>query len=130
MHELQDKYAARGVEFLTMYVREPHAGERGFPGYCDHESFEHKMEVARELVALKGMTITVGVDDMSQEQHAGLGNLPNMVFVVDRAGTLAYSNTWLHAEEVDAVLARLVTADEPSRPVQPTVTTRGLGTDI
>jgi hypothetical protein len=130
MHELQEKYASRGVEFLTMYVREPHAGERGFPGYRDHESLEHKMEVARELEELKDMTITVGVDDMSQQQHAALGNLPNMVFVVDRLGKLAYSNTWLHAEDVDAVLARLVSADDPSRPVQSTISTRGLGTDI
>jgi hypothetical protein len=53
-----------------------------------------------------------------------------MVFVVDRLGKLAYSNTWLHAEDVDAVLARLVSADDPSRPVQSTISTRGLGTDI
>ncbi len=36
------------------------------------------MEVAREL---KDMTVTLGVDDMGQEQHASLGHLP---FVVAR----------------------------------------------
>ena len=114
MEELQDKYSERNVEFIAMYVREPHAGERGFPEYRDHESFDHKMEMAKELQDLKKVTLTVGVDDMSQEQHATLGNLPNMAYVVDREGKVAYSNTWQHAEDIDATLAKLVTTDDPS----------------
>jgi hypothetical protein len=130
MEELQDKYSERNVEFITMYVREPHAGERGFPEYRDHESFDHKMEMAKELQELKKVTLTVGVDDMSQEQHATLGNLPNMAYVVDREGKVAYSNTWQHAEDIDATLAKLVTADDPSRPVTPTISTKNLGREI
>ena len=130
MEELKDKYANRGVEFIAMYVREPHAGERGFPQYRDHESFEHKMEVATELAEMKQLTLTVGVDDMSQEQHAALGNLPNMAYVIDRDGNVAYSNTWQHAEDIDATLAQLVTADDPSQPVKPTISTAKLSRDI
>lgn len=130
MEELKRKYEGRDVEFIVMYVREPHAGERGFPEYRDHESFDHKMEVARELQELKGVTMTLGVDDMSQKQHAAIGNLPNMAYVVDRDGRVAYSNTWQHAEDIDATLAKLVTADDPSRPVQPTIDTKGLSIAI
>lgn len=113
-----------------MYVREPHAGERGFRQYDDHRDFEHKLEVARELQELAGLTITVGVDDMSQEQHVRLGNLPNMAYVVDRQGRVAYTNTWQLTEDIDATLARLVSEDDPTRPVQPTITTSTLSTDI
>jgi hypothetical protein len=130
MEELQDKYSERNVEFIAMYVREPHAGERGFPEYRDHESFDHKMEMANELQDLKKVTLTIGVDDMSQEQHTTLGNLPNMAYVVDREGKVAYSNTWQHAEDIDATLAKLVTADDPSRPVTPTISTKNLGREI
>lgn len=130
LQELQEKYRDRDVEFVAMYVREPHAGERGFTQYRDHESFDDKMELARELKRMKDMTITVGVDDLSQAQHTALGNLPNMAYVVDRQGRVAYHNTWLHAEDIDATLARLVTADDPTRPVQPTISTKGLGTAI
>ena len=130
MEELKTKYADRDVEFVAMYVREPHAGERGFPEYRDHESFDHKMEMAKELQTLKNVTLTVGVDDMSQKQHGTLGNLPNMAYVVDRTGKVAYSNTWQHAEDIDATLAKLVTADDPSRPVEPTISTKELGTAI
>ena len=130
MEELKTKYADRDVEFVAMYVREPHAGERGFPEYRDHESFDHKMEMAKELQTLKNVTLTVGVDDMSQKQHGTLGNLPNMAYVVDRTGKVAYSNTWQHAEDIDATLAKLVTADDPSQPVEPTISTKELGTAI
>lgn len=130
MEELRVKYADRNVEFIAMYVREPHAGERGFPDYRDHESFEHKMNVAQELQDLKNIKLAVGVDDMSQTQHEILGNLPNMAYVVDRTGRVAYSNTWQHAEDIDEALAQLVTADDPSRPVKPTISTRNLSTAI
>ncbi|MGI9604694.1 MAG: hypothetical protein ACR2P0_01015 [Acidimicrobiales bacterium] len=130
MEELKAKYADRDVEFIAMYVREPHAGERGFREYRDHEGFEHKMEMARELERVKNTTITLGVDDMTQRQHEMLGNLPNMAYVVGKDGKVAYSNTWQHAEDIDAVLAQLVTADDPSRPIEPSISTTGLGTAI
>ncbi|MGI9647931.1 MAG: hypothetical protein ACR2OI_05370 [Acidimicrobiia bacterium] len=126
MHQLRDKYQDRDVEFLAMYVREPHAGERGFPEYRNHEDFDHKMNVARQLEQLDEIDLTLGVDDMSQKQHETLGNLPNMSFVVDKQGKLVYSNTWQHAEDIDIALAQLVTADDPTRPVEPTINTRHL----
>ena len=67
---------------------------------------------------------------MSQEQDLALGNLPNIAYVVGRDGKVAYSNTWQHAEDIDATLARLVTEDDPSRPVRPTISTKNLGTAI
>lgn len=130
MEQLRVKYGDRDVELIAMYVREPHAGERSFKQYRDHESFEHKMEVAQELQQLKDIKLTVGVDDMSQEQHLSLGNLPNMAYVVGKDGLVAYSNTWQHAEDIDETLARLVTADDPSRPVKPTISTANLSTAI
>ena len=130
MEELRRKYQDRDVEFIAMYVREPHAGEVGFPEIEDHRDFDHKMEMAKELQRLKNVTLTIGVDDMSQEQHARLGNLPNMAYVVDKNGNVAYSNTWQHAEDIDKTLASLVTADDPTRPVYQTVSTKRLGTAI
>jgi len=109
-----------------MYVREPHAGERGFPQYRDHESFEHKLEMAAELERLKDVSLTLGVDGIDQTQHELLGNLPNMAYVVNRDGIVVYSNTWQHAEDIDAALAKLVTADDPSDPVEPSISTKGL----
>jgi hypothetical protein len=126
LHELKAKYESRNVEFVAMYVREPHAGERGFPEYRDHESFDHKMKMASELEELKDISITLGVDGIDQKQHNTLGDLPNMAYVVNRDGIVVYSNTWQHAEDIDAALAKLVSSDDPSDPVEASITTRGL----
>lgn len=52
------------------------------------------MDVAQELQQLKNIKLTVGVDDLSHEQHLALGNLPNMAYVVGKDGRVAYRNTW------------------------------------
>ena len=113
-----------------MYVREPHPEERGFRQYQQHESYEHKMSYARELVDLKKLDIPLMVDDMTQQNHADLGNLPNMAYVVDKEGIVRYRNNWTLADEIDVVLAELVTADDPSRPVSATMDTTDIDGSI
>lgn len=130
MEELKKKYADRDVEFFTMYVREPHAGETGFKQYRNHESYEHKQEYARELVRIKNLTLPVLVDGMDQATHAKLGNLPNFVYVVNKEGKVEYKATWLLADAVDEVLAEMVTAEDPSRPVHKTMDSSKVGTEI
>ena len=130
MQQLRDKYADRDVEFVSMYVREPHPEERGFRGYRQHETYEHKMAYARELVDTKALDIPVIVDGMDQSHHKTLGNLPNMSYVVDKEGRVRHAETWLLADHVDQILAELVTADDPSRPVLPTIDTSGVGSEI
>ncbi len=130
MQQLRDKYADRDVEFVSMYVREPHPEERGFRGYHQHETYEHKMAYAKELVETKDMDIPVVVDGVDQRLHKTLGNLPNMSYVVDKEGRVRQAETWLLADHVDQILAELVTADDPSRPVLPTIDTSGVGSEI
>ena len=130
MEELKRKYANRDVEFFVMYVREPHAGERAFKKYRDHESFDHKKEMARELIRIKNLSIPVLVDGMDSSNHTKLGSLPNICYVVDKQGKVVYHANWQLADSIDAVLAELVTADDPSRPVKKTTDTSALSTVI
>lgn len=130
MEQLREKYADRDVEVLTMYVREPHAGEIGFRRYANHRDYDHKLSYARELKQLKDLQIPILVDEMDQLNHEKLGNLPNMAYVVNKKGIVEYTATWLDAAAVDEVLAELVTRDDPSRPVTKTIETAHLGTAI
>ncbi len=130
MEQIRRKYADRDVEVLSMYVREPHAGEVAFRRYADHRDYEHKRSYAQELVETKHLEIPVLIDGMDERHHRALGNLPNMVYVVNRDGIIEYTATWLDAGAVDEILAELVTADDPSRPVAPTIDTAGLGPEI
>ena len=130
MEQVREKYADRDVEVLSMYVREPHAGEIGFREYTNHEDYEHKASYARELVELKNLQIPILVDEMDQECHVKLGNLPNIAYVVNKEGIVEYTATWLDAAAVDEVLAGLVTKDDPSRPLAKTIETSHLGSAI
>jgi len=130
MEQIREKYAERDVEVLSMYVREPHAGEIGFRQYADHRNYNHKMSYACELVESKGLQIPILVDGMDQQHHEILGNLPNIAYVVYKWGKVEYTATWLDAAATDEVLAELVTGDDPSRPVKKTIETAQLGTAI
>lgn len=104
-----------------MYVREPHPQERGFRQYRKHGSYEHKMEYARLLAEKHGLTIPVLVDGLDEKVHQLLGNLPNLVYVVNKQGRVEYKCTWTDADAIDEVLAEMVTAEDPSRPVSKTM---------
>ncbi len=130
MEELKTKYMGRDVEFFAMYVREPHAGENWFKQFRNHESYEHKREVAEELVQIKNLTIAVLVDRIDEKYHGLLGNLPNFCYVVNKQGFVEYKATWLLADAVDEVLAEMVTRDDPTQPIKKTLDTSGVGTEI
>lgn len=130
MELLRQKYLDRDVEFVSMYVREPHPHERGFPGYGQHETYEHKLAYARELVDIKDLKIPVVVDGIDQKHHLDLGTLPNMAYVVDKKGVVRYAKNWLLADDIDEVLSGLVSQDDPSRPVTVTIATHHINSSI
>lgn len=63
------------------------------------------------LVAQEDFTGPVLVDGMDETVHRQYGSLSNMVYVIDKAGTIAYKATWTLAEELDQVLAELAAMD-------------------
>lgn len=130
MEQLRQKFEARDVAFVTMYVREPHPHERGFKDVPQPTTYDQKVKHANDLIAVKDVVMPVVVDEMEQENHKALGNLPNMSYVVDKDGIVRHAAEWLRAEDVDEILAELVTADDPSNPVVPSVDSDRLGSAI
>ena len=131
--ELQKKYADRDVVVLNLYVREPHAGERGFPNYKNHENYEHKLSHAQELARIKNLEAAILVDEMDQKVHEMLGNLPNFVYLIGKDGKVVYKATWSNAEFVDEQLAELVNKDpafEGMPKVEHTIFTAHVGVAI
>ncbi len=109
LEELQEKYKDKGVEFFVIYSKEPHAGERKyFRKYTQHTSYEHKLSYARELVQEFGMKVPVLVDDLDETVVNAFGRMPNMIFVVDLEGKIAYKATWTEQPRVDKVLDKLL----------------------
>jgi hypothetical protein len=107
LNELYRRYRDLGFEFLTIYVREPHPGER----YGPHETWEQKLNFARDCREQDGIQNPLLVDDLEGTVHRAYGSLPNMVHVIDKSGKIAYKAMWADDEEIASVLANLAEAD-------------------
>lgn len=91
-----------------MYVREPHPGEQ----YGPHQSFAQKLQFAADCCREDGIATRVVVDDLAGTMHRAYGGLPNMIYVLDRAGQVVYKAMWTDHADLAAALANLAWADE------------------
>ncbi len=113
MEELQKKYKDKDIEFFVIYSKEPHAGERRyFKKYKQHTSYEHKLGYAAELVESFGMKIPVLVDDLEETTVEAYGRMPNMVFIIDKEGKIAYKADWTELPRIDLLLDELLAEQE------------------
>ncbi len=91
---------------MFVYTREAHPGEN-VP--C-HDSFERKLACARLLREEAGIGREILVDDLAGTVHRAYGLMPNMTWVIDRGGRVAYKANWTSAPNVEAFLDRFLAA--------------------
>jgi hypothetical protein len=108
LNELYRRHRNQGFEFFTIYVREPHPGEN----YGPHRSWEQKLRFARQCQEQDRIENPMLVDDLKGTVHRRYGLMPNMVYIIDKNGKIAYKAMWTDHEEISSVLANLVSADE------------------
>jgi hypothetical protein len=108
LNELYQRYREQGFEFFTIYVREPHPGEH----YGPHRTWEQKLKFARDCRGQDGIQTPVLVDDLEGTVHLRYGSMPNMIYIIDKDGKIAYKAMWTNHEEIASVLANLVLADK------------------
>jgi hypothetical protein len=89
-------------------VREPHPGEH----YGPHQTFEQKLQYARDCSAQDHIRTPLVVDDLAGTVHRAYGMLPNMIYVLDREGRVVYKAMWTDHDDLSATLANLVWAEE------------------
>lgn len=104
LNELYEK-RDRDVEFLFVYVREAHPGER-LPA---HESHKAKVEAAELLRESEELEIPVIVDDLNGKIHRKYGKLPNPTFVIDKTGRIAFRSLATRASVIAEALEELLT---------------------
>jgi hypothetical protein len=108
LNELYRRYRDQGFEFFTIYVREPHPGEN----YGPHRDFEQKLKSARDCCEQDGIQNPMLVDDLEGTVHRCYGSMPNMIYIIDKNGRIAYKAMWTDHEEIAAVLSNFVLVDE------------------
>jgi len=96
MDQLARDYADE-INFLFIYAREAHPDTR--PEWPAHKSIEQKFAHARALQERHDTPRTIVVDTLEGDVHRVYGGMPNMSWIVDHAGIVAYKAGW--TSEID-----------------------------
>ena len=96
--KLKEKYP--DVEWLVVYVREAHPGERA----AQAKSIEEKINYAKRSRDDYGESRPIAVDSVDGKWHHDWGLLPNTVYVINPQGMVIYRADWSFAHNVDRVL--------------------------
>jgi peroxiredoxin len=108
MNRLYEDFRGEDVEFLFVYVREAHPGER-IPA---HGEIDDKIAAAELLRREEGLQMPVLVDDLRGSIHRKYGQLPNPAFLIDKSGRIAFRSMWSNASEVAAAVEELLELQE------------------
>lgn len=95
---LQKKYP--DVEWLVVYVREAHPGEKAKQA----ETIDEKIAYAKRNKDDYNEERKIIVDDVAGKWHHDWGLLPNTVYVINPEGQVIYRADWSFAHKVDSVL--------------------------
>jgi hypothetical protein len=100
---------AEQAHFLFVYVREAHPDDD--PAFPVHNTIEQKMEHARTMQKKHGTPRKILVDSLDGDVHREFGGIPNMSWIIDHTGQVAYKAGWTIAPEIrdamdDAVRVR------------------------
>lgn len=102
MNELAQDYPE--IEFLVLYTREAHPGERIGP----HRTLSDKIKRAEEARSRFGERRTILVDSIEGTAHLAYGALPDMVYIIAPDGTVIFRGKWNNAKAIRKVLNRLL----------------------
>lgn len=99
MKQLQKEFS--DVEFLLIYVREAHPGER----LHQHRSFEEKYAAAKLLPTRYNENRRVLIDKLDGDMHRTYGVMPNVVYVIRPDGIVHYRCNWATEDGVKEALS-------------------------
>lgn len=109
LSQLYRQYHAQGFQFFIVYTREAHPGEN----LPHHKSFEQKLAQAQKLRELENIDdLPILVDDFAGSTHTAYGQLPNMIYLIDRDGVVVYKSDWTDADEIGGMCASLLRRDQ------------------
>jgi len=108
LHRLHDRFTARDVQFLVIYVREGHPAEN----YPAHSSLEQKLSHARDLQRLENIRFPVLVDSLAGDVHHLYGMRPSPVWVISKEGRIVHKSSWLIADQLEQVIEHLLRGEQ------------------
>jgi peroxiredoxin len=104
INELYDEFRGDDMEFLFVYVREAHPGEK-IPA---HLSMNQKFHGARLLRDEEDLKMPVVVDDLRGSIHRKYSKLPNPAFLIDKTGRVAFRCKWTQSDKLAPAIEELL----------------------
>lgn len=104
MNELFYEYNGKNTQFLFVYVREAHPGER-VPA---HGSLAEKTRAAERLRDEEDIEMPIVVDELRGPIHRKYGKMPNSTFLIDKSGRIAFRELWTQPHLVEDALEELL----------------------
>lgn len=99
MAELARKFP--DVEFIVVYVREAHPGERK----GQHRTFEDKRQGACLLPVKYGENRRILIDSLDGRMHRAYGAMPNILYIINPDGIVHYRCDWALVRGVERALS-------------------------
>lgn len=104
INALYDEFRGDEIEFLFVYTREAHPGEK-IPA---HRSLSHKVRAARLLRDEEEIKMPVVVDDLRGSIHRKYSRFPNPAFLIDKSGRVAFHCAWATPEKLGSAIEELL----------------------
>lgn len=112
MDQFAREYEGR-THFLFIYAREAHPDR--FPDHPAHKTIEQKWQHARDLQERFQSPRTFLVDGLDGEVHRRYSGRPNMSWVIDHTGRVAFKGGWTVAQELREALQMVFQVREMKR---------------
>ena len=104
LNKLYDRLRGDDIEFIFVYTREAHPGER-LPA---HGSMSEKAHAAKILRDEENMQMPMLVDDLHGSIHRRYSKRPNAAFLIDKSGRIAFRSLWARPETLAAAIQELL----------------------
>lgn len=108
MNNLYEDFSGNDVEFLFVYVREAHPGEK----ITRHRSIAEKVRAAELLRRDEDLGLPVVVDDLKGSIHRKYGKLPNPTFLIDKSGRVSFRCLWTRAKVIREAVKELLKVEK------------------
>jgi len=104
LNDAFEEFSGEDVQFLFVYVREAHPGER-MPA---HGSMQDKIRAAELFRENEEISMPIIVDELNGTIHRKYGKLPNSTFIIDKSGRIAFRSLWTRPAVVEEALDELL----------------------
>jgi alkyl hydroperoxide reductase subunit AhpC len=104
INDLFEEYNDENTQFLFVYVREAHPGER----LTYHRSIQDKIRAAETFREDEQIDMPIIVDNVDGSIHKKYGKLPNPTYIIDKSGRVAFRSLWTRPGSIDDALEELL----------------------